>query len=125
MLVVGTQDGLFTLNPQNTTNVRKIHSKISVAVDFGVDTRSLYWSDTKGINCFSLNNGLNKDEPFRHDDVSSIEGIAVDWVGDKLYWVDSKDNTIFIGDLQNGRQVALLNVDIDAPRAILVSPSKG
>uniref|UniRef100_A0A914GSI0 Low-density lipoprotein receptor-related protein n=1 Tax=Globodera rostochiensis TaxID=31243 RepID=A0A914GSI0_GLORO len=51
------------------------------------------------------------------------EGIAVDWVGRNLYWVDSSLNTIEIGSLQKpGVRAVLLHDDIDQPRGLAVDP---
>jgi low density lipoprotein-related protein 2 len=51
------------------------------------------------------------------------EGIAVDWVGRNLYWVDSSLNTIEVGSLEKpGVRTVLLHENIDQPRGLAVDP---
>ena len=62
---------------------------------------------------------------FSHDNVISVEDLAVDWIGDKIYWIDTMHDGIHIGDLTNGRRVKIIDKNLDSPRAIVVSPSEG
>ncbi|KAL9950309.1 hypothetical protein ACROYT_G042789 [Oculina patagonica] len=127
MLMVGTQNGLYTTDLVNTSKSRRVGANNIVSLDFGLDPNLVYWSDGKKINLFSIHNGVSKEMPFRHDDVSSVEGLAVDWIGDKLYWIDAMHwrSTIYIGDLRSGRKVKIIEKNLDSPRAIVVSHSAG
>lgn len=54
------------------------------------------------------------------------DGIAYDWLGDKIYWTDAQDNTIRrIGVYQNKTMEVILTEGLDEPRAIVVSPCDG
>lgn len=126
MLMVGTHDGLYTTDLLNTSKWRRIiEANNIVSLDFGVNPNLIYWSDGETINRFSMHNGVRKDMPFRHDDGSSVEGLAVDWIGDKLYWIDAMHDGIYVGDLRSGRKVKIIVNNLDSPRAIVVSHSEG
>ena len=71
-----------------------------------------------------MHNGIREDIPFRHDEVSSVEGLAVDWINEKLYWTDAKRDVIYVGGLQSGVKVKIIDKDLDSPRAIVVSHSE-
>lgn len=77
------------------------------------------------MNRFSMHNGVIKDMPFGHDDFASVEDLAVDWIGDKIYWIDAMHDGIYIGDLPSERRVKIIDKDLDSPRAIVVSHSEG
>ena len=125
MLVFGTQYGLYTADLRNTSKVTRTEAKNVVSVDFSWDPNLIYWSDKKGINRFSLHNGVNEDMPFRLDVDSSLEGIAIDWVAKRIYWTDAMHNAVYVGDLGNGRKVKLIEGNLDFPRAIVLNHSEG
>ena len=56
-------------------------------------------------------------------DVTSVEGIAFDWVGKKVYWADLFRNRIYSinTDLSNKVVIAM----VQSPRALALNPCKG
>ena len=122
--MVGTRQGLYTTDLFNISTWKRIEANI-VSLDFGLAPNLIYWSDGTRINQFSMHNGVNKDMFFGHDDVISVEDLAVDWLGDKIYWIDAMRDGIHIGDLKSGRRVKIIDKNLDSPRAIVVSPTEG
>lgn len=56
-------------------------------------------------------------------DISSPEGIAVDWISRRLYWTDSEKDTIEVANLDNSTQRAtIVNKFLVNPRGIAVDP---
>lgn len=50
-------------------------------------------------------------------------GVAVDWIGRKLYWTDSTKDTIEVASLDNSTlRSVLINRDLVNPRGIAVDP---
>lgn len=96
-----------------------------VSLDFGLDPNVIYWTDKKGINRFSLHNGVSEDMPFRLDADSSVEGLVVNWLDHKIFWTDAMHDAVYLGDLRNGRKAKLVDDKLDFPRAIVSSHSEG
>lgn len=57
--------------------------------------------------------------------IVSPDGLAVDWLGEKLYWTDSDTNRIEVAELYNKYRQVLFWKDLDQPRAIALVPSEG
>lgn len=125
MLVVGTQHGLYTTDLLNMTTWRRIVAKNIVSLDFGLNPNLIYWTGGNRINRFSMHHGVSEDMPFGLDDAISVKDLAIDWIGDKIYWINAIHAGIYIGDLQSGRKVKIIDKNLDSPRAIVVSHSEG
>ncbi|CAL4127391.1 unnamed protein product, partial [Meganyctiphanes norvegica] len=57
--------------------------------------------------------------------VVSPDGLAVDWLGEKLYWTDSDTNKVEVAGLYTKHRRVLFWQDLDQPRAIALVPHKG
>lgn len=127
MLVVWTQREVYTTDLLNMSTWRRIVAKNIVSLDFGLNPNLIYWTDGNRINRFSMHHGVSEDMPFGLDDAISVKDLAVDWIGDKIYWIDSDaiHAGIYIGDLQSGRKVKIIDKNLDSPRAIVMSHSEG
>ena len=120
-LVVGSRDGLHRIDLLNTSWVKHRKLKEIVSLDFGSDPSLIYWSDRNTINLLDLHNGDTKEIRFHHGGVKLlVESLAVDGPANKLYWADSVQGVICVGDLRNRRSVELIKKNLDSPRAIVV-----
>lgn len=52
-------------------------------------------------------------------------GIAVDWVGRKLYWTDAELDVIEVSNLNGSMRTVLVWKGMDQPRDIIVDPETG
>lgn len=52
-------------------------------------------------------------------------GLAVDWIGDKLFWADSGTSRIEVANLDGSSRKVLLWKNVEKPRAIVVHPEEG
>lgn len=57
--------------------------------------------------------------------IVSPDGLAVDWLGQKLYWTDSDTNKVEVAGLYSGLRRVLYWQHLDQPRAIALVPSEG
>lgn len=60
-----------------------------------------------------------------HEDVTTTDGLAVDWVHALLFRTDTDHDKLFVLDLRTSRERVLLSTGLDRPRAVAVDPSKG
>ena len=54
-----------------------------------------------------------------------MNGLAVDWVNDILYWTDAVRRIIEVSDYQGRHRYTLLNSYLSEPRSIMVEPLSG
>ena len=55
--------------------------------------------------------------------ISTPDGLAVDWIHQNLYWTDTGNNRIEVVSLKNPEwRRAVIKEDLDEPRAIVVDP---
>ena len=54
-----------------------------------------------------------------------VEGLAYDWIGGNLYWLDSRLNTIEVSRENGTNRMVLLKENITQPRGMSLDPSKG
>lgn len=104
---------------------RCIVVKNIMLLDFMLDLNLIYWIDGKRMNWFLMYNGVIKDMFFGYDDFVFVEDLVVDWIGDKIYWIDVMYDGIYIGDLLSERRVKIIDKNFDLFRVIVVSYFEG
>lgn len=57
--------------------------------------------------------------------LNTAEGLAVDWMGQNLYWVESNLDQIEVARLNGSFRRTLVAGDLDSPRAIALDPRYG
>lgn len=57
--------------------------------------------------------------------LATAEGLAVDWIGRNLYWVESNLDQIEVARLDGKYRRTLIAGEMESPRAIAVDPRDG
>ena len=57
--------------------------------------------------------------------LATTEGVAVDWVGGNMYWVESNLDQIEVAKIDGSMRTTLLAGNMHNPRAIALDPRKG
>uniref|UniRef100_A0A0P5A089 receptor protein-tyrosine kinase n=1 Tax=Daphnia magna TaxID=35525 RepID=A0A0P5A089_9CRUS len=97
-----------------------------VAIDFDFREDRLYFADVNAKTIYrTFVNGTSTKETVIKQNVRELEGLAVDWVGRKLYWLDREMKHLEVSELDGTRQKTLKTDDIKNPRAIAVHPGVG
>lgn len=103
-----------------------------IAIEFDMRNNCLYWADivndTIGRQCFK--DGTSFPEILVETDLSSIEGMALDWVSNLLYFVDGVKMRIQvirtdISTMGRMRRTILGSNNLQKPRGIAVHPMNG
>ena len=59
------------------------------------------------------------------ENVTNIEGLAIDWIGRKIYWTAYLSETIEVATLDGKFRKVLVNTGLQYPRGITVDPISG
>ena len=57
--------------------------------------------------------------------LATAEGLAVDWIGQNLYWVESNLDQIEVARLNGSFRRTLIAGDMESPRAVALDPRYG
>jgi low density lipoprotein receptor-related protein 5/6 len=109
-----------------TTTVLAENLVDAIAVAFHYKDKLLFWTDVSSERI--LRKSLQKDSQV--ETVVSVglvrpEGMAIDWVTNKIYWTDSHLKLIEVVNLDGTQRSVLFWNNLDQPRAIVVDPSHG
>ncbi|XP_055372745.1 prolow-density lipoprotein receptor-related protein 1 [Condylostylus longicornis] len=96
----------------------------AVALDFEWKTKCLFWSDVTSTlatikrYCHSD----NKTTTLHQQMLKNPDGLAVDWVGENLYWCDKGMDAIEVSKLDGKYRKIIINKNLREPRAIVLDP---
>ncbi|KAK7073342.1 Low-density lipoprotein receptor-related protein 6 [Halocaridina rubra] len=103
----------------------------AASVDYYYKDQLVCWTDIDNelIKCVEINRGGDAKD---HREVIVItrgivspDGLAVDWLGAKIYWTDSDTDKIEVAELYTKHRKVLFWENHDQPRAIALVPSEG
>ncbi|XP_063382257.1 low-density lipoprotein receptor-related protein 2 isoform X1 [Cydia fagiglandana] len=97
-----------------------------VAIDFDIKENKMYFADVSAKTIYRsdfTDPNPTKEVVIRHDS-HGLEGIAIDWIGRKLYWLDRHSKNLDVSELDGTRRKTL-KTGIADPRAIIVHPGTG
>jgi len=57
--------------------------------------------------------------------LATTEGIAVDWIAENIYWVESSLDQIEVAKVDGSKRTTLIAGNMSSPRAIAVDPITG
>jgi low density lipoprotein-related protein 2 len=96
-----------------------------VGLDFDSHRNYIYYSDV----ILDVIYRVKKDGTARENVLASqnegVEGLAIDWASQNLYYIDSRKGTLNVLSTRNVAYRRTLLKDLKRPRAIVVHPNKG
>ena len=105
--------------------------KNTVALDFYYSKNEtlFFWTDVVDDKIYrgSLinDNSIINIEAIVEHGLGAVEGLAVDWIGLNIYWVESKFDQIEVANLQGKFRKTLIFKGIQSPRGIALDPHEG
>jgi sugar lactone lactonase YvrE len=135
-LLLSNRVNIRKINPETKEYlpvIEKLHS--AVAMDYLYE-KYLFWSDVASEKIYRCKHE-NLDKTKKHleakdcedtlveKDISTPDGLAVDWIHGLLFWTDTGKNTISVLHIERKHRMTLFNEGIDEPRAIAVDPKAG
>ena len=116
ILVADLQDQALERVPINVENV--------VATASNMHTGTIFWSDMKLKKISRLERGGDPQDVVSTG-LDLVEGLAYDWINKKLYWLDSKLNTIEVAEEMGQNRMVLVRENITQPRGMCLDPGPG
>ncbi|XP_066250185.1 low-density lipoprotein receptor-related protein 2 [Euwallacea similis] len=95
-----------------------------VALDFDYVEQKMYFCDVTAKTIFRSSLGSNEREAIIRHDSHGLEGISIDWIARKIYWLDRHSKNLDVAEL-NGTNRKTLKSAIADPRALVVHPGTG
>ncbi|KAK9874940.1 hypothetical protein WA026_005757 [Henosepilachna vigintioctopunctata] len=98
----------------------------ATALDFVFRTGMIFWSDVtdKKIYKAPIDEGTDRVAVIS-EDITTCDGLAVDWIYDHLYWTDTGKNNIELSNLDGKMRKVLIQDGLEEPRAIALNPTEG
>ena len=59
------------------------------------------------------------------DELTTSDGLAVDWIYSHIYWTDTGKNTIELANFEGNMRKVLIEDRLEEPRAIALNPIDG
>ena len=117
------------INAIELNTLRRVHLvpnlQRAVALDVHVSERTFYWSDINlhVIKRMNMSSGIIED--IITDDLGSVDGLAVEWESNLIYWSDYSNSRIEVASLDGTNRKLLFIEKVDKPRGIALYPKKG
>ncbi|XP_060522093.1 prolow-density lipoprotein receptor-related protein 1 isoform X3 [Cylas formicarius] len=104
--------------------------KNTIALDFYHSNNSemIFWTDVIDDKIYRgsvVGGSLGNIEVVVQTGLSTAEGLAVDWIGQNLYWVESNLDQIEVAKLNGSFRRTLVAGEMESPRAIALDPRDG
>lgn len=93
-----------------------------VATASNMHTGTIFWSDMK-LKKISRLDRASEPQDVISTGLDLVEGLAYDWVGGNLYWLDSRLSTIEVARENGSDRMVLLKENITQPRGMALDPS--
>ncbi|KAJ8349711.1 hypothetical protein SKAU_G00248410 [Synaphobranchus kaupii] len=101
----------------------------TIALDFHFTQSLLYWTDVVEDKIYrgklSDTGGVTGIEVVVQHGLATPEGLAVDWIAENLYWIDSNLDQIEVAKLNGHMRTTLIAGGMEHPRAIALDPGYG
>lgn len=128
LLVFSTGRDIRTIKTDGTNeSILLGGEKKIVGIDIDYEQNHIYWTDlfNHGLYRANISNPMTSKEMIVKDLMIS-DGLAVDWIGRKIYWTDSSLKMIGVAELDGRHKSTLIKLLVDArPRAIVCDPFEG
>ncbi|XP_021930758.1 low-density lipoprotein receptor-like isoform X2 [Zootermopsis nevadensis] len=102
------------------------NTKSATALDFVFRTGMIFWSDVSDQKVYKapIDEGSERTVVIK-DELTTSDGLAVDWIYNHIYWTDTGRNTIELANFEGNMRKVLIQDSLEEPRAIALNPIDG
>ncbi|XP_064630526.1 uncharacterized protein LOC135489212 isoform X2 [Lineus longissimus] len=130
-LIFSRRHEILRLDMKTRVNVALVSGlRNTVALDLHYKKQMLFWTDQPGMtNRISsgtiVSDTLINIKPVISVGLANVEGVAVDWIGNNIYWVDNDHDRIEVARLNGTMRTTFVEGNVASPRAIVLDPRWG
>lgn len=95
-----------------------------VALDYDMASQKMFFCDVTAKTIYRSTIGGTDKEPIVRHDTHGLEGISIDWIGRKIYWLDRHSKNLDVAELDGTKRKTIMTSIAD-PRALVVHPGTG
>lgn len=111
-----------SLDTDDMTSITVVpDQKNAIAVEFHAASRTIFWTDVQH-NTILRSDYDGSNAHIVVQNLTTPDGIAVDWVADNLYWTDTGTDTISVSRLDGSLAKVIVDSHLEEPRDIAVFP---
>ncbi|XP_043931281.1 low-density lipoprotein receptor-related protein 2 [Protopterus annectens] len=107
------------------TLVQSQNRGAAVGVDFHFSLHRVFWTDTVQNKVFSVDISGSNIQEVLNVSLDTPENLAVDWINNKLYVIETAVDRIDLVDLNGNNRVTLITENLSNPRGIALDPTVG
>nr|CAD7429648.1 unnamed protein product [Timema monikensis] len=98
----------------------------AIAVDFHWAKQKIYYTDVQLdiIRSVDMHN-LSNTYTLISTNLTTPDGLAVDWIADNIYWTDAARKLLEVARLDGSCRKVVIKDGLDEPRALAIFPRKG
>jgi nidogen (entactin) len=96
----------------------------AVGISYDCNEKFVYWSDVSGNTLNRIRVDGSQMQQLL-ENVTSAEGLAVDWISKNIYFTDSEAKTVEVASLNGKFRKILIRSNLNNPRGIAVDPVDG
>ncbi|XP_068223129.1 low-density lipoprotein receptor-related protein 1 isoform X3 [Palaemon carinicauda] len=131
-LIFSNRHEIRSISLKNGIGVKALISSLknTIALDFyHADNEDIiFWTDVVDDKIYKgtlLSGTLSNIEVVVQTGLATAEGLAVDWIAENLYWVESNLDQIEVAKLNGSYRRTLIASQMESPRAISLDPRVG
>ncbi|XP_076445601.1 prolow-density lipoprotein receptor-related protein 1-like [Babylonia areolata] len=129
MVIFSRRHEIRQLNMKDMSAVSLVSGlRNTIALDFYWEKKYLFWTDVGDDKIYRgtiMSNTVTDIQRIIDVGLATTEGVAVDWVGGNIYWVESNLDQIEVAKLNGTNRTTLVAGAMHSPRAIVLDPRVG
>ena len=115
--------------PVTSAVVEDFHDVLSDNMDDKIDNNDLiFWTDVQDDKIYRgtiVHGTLTNIEVLVESGLATAEGLAIDWIGKNIYWVESSLDQIEVAKFNGSFRHTLIAGSMESPRALALDPRYG
>ena len=96
-------------------------TSIAVAIDYNAKSNMIYYSDVSTGEIVEVS--INGSQRLVANDLGVVDGLAVDWTSDLLYYTDTTHDIIGVVHTSGAPRRTIIESGLDEPKAIALDPA--